>query len=73
MKPIDPRLVRSARSTLPFLVTSVGLGTVTAVLTVGQAWVIATAISRVIDRRGTSGLAPLTVALAPFPPLKDTV
>ena len=64
MKPIDPRLVRSARSTLPFLVTSVGLGTVTAVLTVGQAWVIATAISRVIDRRGTSGLAPLIVALA---------
>ena len=49
MKPIDPRLVRSARSTLPFLVTSVGLGTVTAVLTVGQAWVIAMAISRVTD------------------------
>ncbi len=64
MRPIDPRLLRAARSSVPHLVLSVVLGTVTAVLVVAQAGILAAAITRAIERRGTDGLASLCGALA---------
>lgn len=64
MKPLDPRLFRSARSTAPYLAVSVVLGAVTAVLVVAQAALMATALARVIERRGADGLTPPLVALA---------
>lgn len=64
MKPVDPRLFRTARSSVPHLLATVVLGTATAVLVVVQAGLIATAVARVIERRGADGLTPLLVGLA---------
>ncbi|MDP2289572.1 MAG: thiol reductant ABC exporter subunit CydD [Actinomycetota bacterium] len=64
MKPVDPRLFRTARSSAPHLAATVVLGTATAVLVVVQAGLIATAVARVIERRGADGLTPLLVGLA---------
>ncbi|MDZ7576880.1 MAG: thiol reductant ABC exporter subunit CydD [Candidatus Nanopelagicales bacterium] len=44
MRPIDPRLIQQARATRAFLVTSVVLGSATAILVIGQAWLLADAI-----------------------------
>ncbi|MCF8539851.1 MAG: thiol reductant ABC exporter subunit CydD [Candidatus Nanopelagicales bacterium] len=44
MKPVDPRLFRYARSTRVFMLFAIILGTLTAVLVIGQAWFL----SRVI-------------------------
>ncbi|MDP4013339.1 MAG: thiol reductant ABC exporter subunit CydD [Candidatus Nanopelagicales bacterium] len=44
MRPIDPRLIQQARATRAFLVTSVVLGSGTAILVIGQAWLLADAI-----------------------------
>ncbi|MGB8860086.1 MAG: thiol reductant ABC exporter subunit CydD [Ilumatobacteraceae bacterium] len=63
MKPVDPRLFRYARSSVSHLAITVLLGTVTAVLVVAQAGLLATGVARIIERRGTRGLAPLLVAL----------
>lgn len=63
MKPVDPRLFRYARSSVSHLAITVLLGTVTAVLVVAQAGLLATGVAHVIDRRGTRGLAPVLVAL----------
>jgi ATP-binding cassette, subfamily C, bacterial CydCD len=43
--PIDPRLLRYARGTRRFLVASIAFGTLTALLVVAQAWLLATVIS----------------------------
>ncbi len=64
MKPVDPRLFRTAHSSIPHLLATVVLGTATAVLVVVQAGLIATAVARVIERRGADGLTPLLVGLA---------
>ncbi|MEQ1702355.1 MAG: thiol reductant ABC exporter subunit CydD, partial [Ilumatobacteraceae bacterium] len=63
MKPVDPRLFRYARSSVSHLAITVLLGTVTAVLVVAQAGLLATGVAQIIERRGTRGLAPLLVAL----------
>ncbi len=64
MKPLDPRLLRHARATRSMLVASAALGTAVGVAVVAQAWVIATAVSRVIQRGSGEALAPLVLALA---------
>lgn len=46
MKPIDPRLVRRSAAVRRYLLASVMLGTVTAVLIVAQAWLVATVVAR---------------------------
>ena len=47
MKPLDPRLLRYARSTRGFLILAVVLGVVTAVLVIAQARLLSTAIVEV--------------------------
>lgn len=51
MRPVDPRLLRYARSTRGFLVLAVILGAVTAVLVIVQARLLATAIVEVAEGR----------------------
>jgi len=63
VKPVDPRLFRYARSSVPHIAITVLLGTATAILVVAQAGFLATGVARVIERRGTSGLGPLLIAL----------
>lgn len=46
MKPLDPRLLRYARSARGYLALTVGLGVVTAALVVGQALLLAHALAR---------------------------
>ncbi len=46
MKPLDPRLLRHARSARGYLALTVGLGIVTAALVVGQALLLAHALAR---------------------------
>lgn len=64
-KPIDPRLVRYAGATRRYLVLSVVLGSVTAVLVAAQAWFLSTTVAgSFIDHRGLSELAaPLLLLL----------
>jgi ABC-type transport system involved in cytochrome bd biosynthesis fused ATPase/permease subunit len=73
VKPVDPRLFRAARSSVSHLAITVLLGTITAVLVVVQAGLLATAVARIIERRGTSGLSPLLVALTIVVSLRATV
>jgi len=46
VKPLDPRLLRYARATRNFLIVSVVLGCVSALLILSQAWLIADIVSR---------------------------
>ncbi len=57
MKPLDPRLVRHARPTVVFLAGSVLIGLATAGLVIGQAVLLADAVSRVF--LGQADLASL--------------
>lgn len=61
MRPLDPRLLRHARSTRPFVIGCAALGVLTAALVLAQADVLATAISRAF--LGGAGLAALTVPI----------
>ena len=61
MRPLDPRLLRYTRSTRRFLVASVVSGTLTALLILGQAWLLATIISRAFI--GHESLHPLWTPL----------
>ena len=63
--PIDPRLLRYARSTRRFLVASIAFGTLTALLVVAQAWLLATVISGCFIRHQSLAhlRAPLAVLL----------
>ena len=45
MKPLDPRLLRYARATRAYLLATVLLGAITAVLVIAQAWLIALLIN----------------------------
>ena len=75
MKPLDPRLLRHARATRSMLVASAALGTAVGVAVVAQAWVIATAVSRVIQRGEASATYSLSIASlatpAPAPSGRD--
>ncbi len=63
--PLDPRLLRYARSTRRFVVLSVVLGATTALLIVAQAWLIATVVNDAYPRRDSlSSLRGSLVALA---------
>ena len=62
MKALDARLLRHARATRPFLLTSVSLGVLSALLIVAQAWLLADVVSRA--SRGGEGLARLRAPLA---------
>jgi thiol reductant ABC exporter CydD subunit len=63
---LDPRLLRYARTTRRFLVASVVFGTLSALLIVAQAWLLATVISDAFIRHRTLTdlRAPLAVLLA---------
>ena len=54
MKPLDPRLLRRARATRPFLVTTAGVAVVDTVLLVAQATAVATALARVVEHHVTA-------------------
>ena len=58
---MDPRLLRHAHAARAFIGACVGLGAISGVLVVAQAWLIALVISEAFDGRG---LAQLRVALA---------
>lgn len=55
MKPIDPRLLQRSAVVRRHLGISIALGTVTALLIVAQAWLVATLISRGFDGQGIGG------------------
>ena len=62
--PVDPRLLHHARATRPYLLLSVVLGTVTALLIVAQAWLLATAVAGAfIDGKGLGDLGGAVWAL----------
>ncbi|WP_130866448.1 thiol reductant ABC exporter subunit CydD [Acidipropionibacterium timonense] len=55
--PLDPRLVRRARATLPFLIGLCVVGVLTALLILAQAWLLASSISAVFASHRLDGLA----------------
>ena len=55
MKPIDPRLLQRSAVVRRHLGFSIVLGTVTALLIVAQAWLVATLISRGFEGQGVGG------------------
>lgn len=65
MKPLDPRLLRYARTTRAYLVATVGLGLLLAALIVAQATLLAHGISAVfLDGAGVRELTPVLYWLA---------
>jgi ATP-binding cassette subfamily C protein CydCD len=54
--PIDPRLLRRARATRGYLVAGVAVGSATAILTLGQAWLLSRSVADVF---ATGSLATL--------------
>jgi len=54
VKPLDPRLLRRARATRPFLITTAGVAVVDTVLLVAQATAVATALARVVEHHVTA-------------------
>ena len=64
MRPFDPRLARYARATRGYLVATVGLGLVTAVLVIAQATLLASAIARGEQGSGLHALAGTVAAVA---------
>ncbi|GAA3718645.1 hypothetical protein GCM10022204_43420 [Microlunatus aurantiacus] len=54
--PVDPRLLRRARATRGYLVAGIAVGTVTAGVIVGQAWLLASAIAGTFARRDLSAV-----------------
>jgi len=65
MKPLDPRLLRYARTTRTYLVLTVALGVTLAALVVAQATLLADAITAVfLDGAGLAALGPVLAWLA---------
>ena len=66
--PIDPRLLRRARATRSYLVAGVAVGSATAILTLGQAWLLSRSVADIFATRslGTLGwaVAGLTLVFA---------
>ncbi len=58
--PIDPRLLRRARATRGYLVAGVAVGSTTAILTLGQAWLLSRSVA---DIFATGQLDTLAVAV----------
>ncbi|WP_084635202.1 thiol reductant ABC exporter subunit CydD [Propionicicella superfundia] len=61
--PIDPRLLRRARATKWYLAAGAGIGIATAVLTIGQAWLLARSLGGVF---AVHTLDPVWPVLAPL-------
>lgn len=61
--PVDPRLLQRARATRGYLIAGIGVGTLTAVVIVAQAWLLATAIAGTFERRDLSAVAATLVPL----------
>jgi ATP-binding cassette, subfamily C, bacterial CydCD len=62
--PLDPRLLRTARTTRRFVVLAVAVGGATALLLIAQAWLIATIVAGAfIEHRTTASLRMPLVAL----------
>jgi ATP-binding cassette, subfamily C, bacterial CydCD len=59
--PIDPRLLRRASATRGFLVAGVAVGSATAILTLGQAWLLSRSVAGIFTNGSLDGLG--TVAL----------
>jgi len=57
--PIDPRLIRRARATRGYLVAGVAVGSATAILTLGQAWLLSRSVADIFatGQLGTLGWA----------------
>ncbi len=66
MRALDPRLLRYARATRTFLIVSIALGTLGALLILAQAWLLADVVARAfIDRDSLAQLrTPLLILLA---------
>jgi ATP-binding cassette subfamily C protein CydCD len=65
LRPLDPRLLRHARATRPFLVLSAALGVASAVAVIVQAGALATAIADVfLGGAGLSDVVPYLAVLA---------
>jgi ATP-binding cassette, subfamily C, bacterial CydCD len=60
--PIDPRLLRRASATRGFLVAGVAVGSATAILTLGQAWLLSRSVASIFSTGQLDGL--VTVALS---------
>jgi ATP-binding cassette, subfamily C, bacterial CydCD len=64
VKPLDPRLLQHARATRGFLIAAVGLGTVSALLVVAQAFLIADAVVAAFQEgAGLPDVRPVLVGL----------
>jgi thiol reductant ABC exporter CydD subunit len=62
--PFDPRLVRYARSTRPYLILTVAVGGLTAFLAIAQAWLIATVVADAfLDHRSVASVRTSLLAL----------
>ncbi len=61
--PIDPRLLRRARATSWYLAAGIGIGIATAILTIGQAWLLSRSLGGVFD---THTIEPAVAVLAPL-------
>ncbi|PKQ30592.1 MAG: thiol reductant ABC exporter subunit CydD [Actinobacteria bacterium HGW-Actinobacteria-2] len=59
--PIDPRLLRRASATRGFLVAGVAVGSTTAILTLGQAWLLSRSVAGILTD-GASALSGLPLA-----------
>jgi ATP-binding cassette, subfamily C, bacterial CydD len=63
--PVDRRLLQRARATRGYLVFGAAIGTLTALLIVAQAWLLATGIAETFERRDLTGVravaAPLVI------------
>jgi ATP-binding cassette, subfamily C, bacterial CydCD len=66
MRPLDPRLLKHARRAVVPIAVLAGLGLVTALLVVAQAWLLATVIARVFIDKATlpESVAPIAVLAA---------
>jgi thiol reductant ABC exporter CydD subunit len=61
---IDPRLSRYARATRPFIGASIGLGSLSALFLIAQAWLIAYVVAGAFDGKGLAQLSePLEVLI----------
>ena len=58
--PLDPRLLRRGRATLTYLILGVAVGSLTAVLTIVQAWALAHALGDIFATHTVTVLAQLT-------------
>ena len=71
--PIDPRLIGRAVATRRYLAGGLGIGVLTALLTVAQAWVLAGAITAVFDAAPGFEYLTLTPGTGQWPDLSPVV